>query len=71
MKVCYTSKALAQLDEIFAFIEAENPAAALSVMKRIRRSIEQLAKFPYRCRASELPGVRVLSIVRFPYLVFY
>ena len=71
MKVRYTPKALAQLDQIYSYIEAHDPRAAKRVKARIKQAIERLARHPYSCRASEHPGIRVLSIVRYPYLVFY
>lgn len=37
----------------------------------IRRTIKRLGDFPYSSRPSEVPGVRELPIVRYPYIVFY
>jgi toxin ParE1/3/4 len=71
VKVRYTRKALVQLDEIYSYIEAHNPSAAQRVKSRIKQSIARLGRNPYSCRATETPGVRLLSIVRYPYLVFY
>ena len=71
MKIRYTPKALAQLDAIYSFIESHNPRAAKAVEARIQRAIGRLARFPYSCRATDPPGIRVLPIVRYPYLVFY
>jgi plasmid stabilization system protein ParE len=71
VKIRYTPKALAQLDAIYSYIEARDSRAAIAVKSRINRAIGRLARFPYSCRATERPGIRVLSIVRYPYLVFY
>ena len=71
MKIRYTRKALAQLDEIYSYIEAHNPSAAKRVKARIKQSIARLGRDPYSCRATENPGIRLLAIVRYPYLVFY
>jgi addiction module RelE/StbE family toxin len=71
VKVRYTRKALAQLDEIYSHIEAHNPSAAKRVKARIKQSIARLGRSPYSCRATEHPGIRLLAIVRYPYLVFY
>jgi toxin ParE1/3/4 len=71
VKIRYTPKALARLDAIYSYIEAHNPRAATAVKARIRRAIDRLARFPYSCRATARPGIRVLPIVRYPYLVFY
>lgn len=60
-----------QLDEIYSYLEDQNPRTALRVKARIRRAVERLATFPYSSRETELPGVRVLGVTRYPYLVFY
>jgi toxin ParE1/3/4 len=71
VNVRYTPKALAQLDAIYSFIESHNPRAGTAVKARIKRAIERLTRFPYSCRVTKQPGVRVLPIVRYPYLIFY
>jgi addiction module RelE/StbE family toxin len=71
VKIRYTRKALAQLDQIYLYIEGHNPRAAKRVKARIKQAIGRLARHPYSCRATEHPGIRLLSVVRFPYLVFY
>jgi toxin ParE1/3/4 len=71
VKVRYIRKALTQLDQIYSYIEARNPTAAKQVKARIKQSIARIARHPYSCRASEHPGIRVLPVVRYPYLVFY
>jgi addiction module RelE/StbE family toxin len=71
VKIVYTRKALAQIDQIYSYIEARNPAAALKVKTRIRLSIDRLAHRPYLARMSDRPGVRVLTVTRYPYIVLY
>jgi toxin ParE1/3/4 len=71
VKVRYLPKALGQLAEILATIEAENPKAAAKVATRIHRSVERVAAFPFSSRATSHPGVRVLPTLPYPYLVFY
>jgi toxin ParE1/3/4 len=71
VKIRYTRKALVQLDRICSYIEEHNPQAAKRVNARIKNSIARLAVFPYSCRESDRPGIRVLPIVGYPYLVFY
>lgn len=61
----------AQLDQIYSYIEAHNPSAATKVNTRIKGDIARLARHPYSGRTTEHPGVRLLSVVRYPYLVFY
>lgn len=71
MKVRYSRRALAQLDDIYNYIEAHDAQAAAAVKARIKRSIDRLARFPYSGRATDNPSIRLLAIRRYPYLVFY
>ncbi|MEQ1712464.1 MAG: type II toxin-antitoxin system RelE/ParE family toxin [Hyphomicrobium sp.] len=71
MKVRYRSTALAQIDAIIAFASDRNPAAAGRVLRTIKNSIDRLAEFPYSAQSSEVPGIRELPIVRYPYIVCY
>jgi toxin ParE1/3/4 len=71
VKIRYRPTALAQLDAILEFIAARSPAAAHRVMARIKRSIDLLADFPRSSKASEVPGIHEMPIVRYPYIVLY
>ena len=71
MKIRYSRRALLQLEEILFYTEQHNPRAALSVNAAIKRKIGLLGRFPYSSGMTDRPGVRVLPIVRYPYLVFY
>ena len=71
MSIRYTARALEQLADIFDYIAQDNPQAAHSVRSRIKASIERLDDFPFSGRITERPGVRVLTVVRYPYRVFY
>ncbi len=71
MKIRYRPKAVAQLDAIFAYLFARSPAGASKVIATIKQSIDRLADFPQAARQSEVPGIRELVIVRYPYIVFY
>ena len=71
MKVRYSQRAVADLIGIADYIRERNPRAAEAVAKRIRASIAQLEMFPLIGRLTDDPGIRLLPIVRYPYLVFY
>lgn len=71
MKVRYSRRALADLEEIADYIRARSPKSALSVERRIRRDIDLLASFPRLGRPTDDPEVRVLPVVKYPYLVYY
>jgi toxin ParE1/3/4 len=70
-KIRYRPIALAQLDAIFTYIATHDRPAARRVIAYIKRTIGRLANFPYSARPSEVPDIRELSIVRYPYVVFY
>jgi plasmid stabilization system protein ParE len=71
MKVRYTPRAQADLEAIFAYLDARAPAAALSVKSTIGRRIAQLETFPFMAPETDLPGIRELTIIRYPYKVYY
>jgi plasmid stabilization system protein ParE len=71
MKVRYTPRAKADLDAIFQHLDARAPAAAQSVKSTIERRIAWLADFPLIAPATDQAGVYELTIVRYPYKVYY
>lgn len=71
MSVRYSSRALRDLGEIVAYLDNLSPAAARSVRRTIETSITVLADFPLLAPLTELPGVREMTIVRYPYKVYY
>jgi toxin ParE1/3/4 len=70
-KIRYRPTALTQLDAIFSYIATHDRPAAERVIAYIRRTIGRLSNFPYSARPSEVPDIRELPIVRYPYIVFY
>ena len=71
MKIRYTRRANAQLNEIHTYIADHDPKAARAVLDWIRRSIGLLVHFPYIYRRIGVEEIRVMPIRRYPYLVFY
>ena len=71
MRIRYRPTALAQLDAIFDYLKDRNPAAARRVIATIKHSIDLLADFPRSAKPSEIPGIREMPIVKYPYVVFY
>jgi toxin ParE1/3/4 len=71
MKVRYSLQALLQLGEIHSHIAQHNPRAAKAVVARIEELCEKLGEFPGMGSITDHPGVRVLPVVRYPYLIFY
>ena len=72
MRVVWTEAALADLEEVLAYIAEHYPALAVPVERRLRAVIERVARWPQSGRAvDQRPGVRVVPLVRFPYRLFY
>lgn len=71
MRVRYTLRAQADLDAIYTYLDQRTPSAALSVKELIERRIASLADFPFAAPATDQPDVRELTIVRYPYKVYY
>ena len=71
MKVRYTATALAEVEEIFAYISNRNHRAAISVRERIERTIDTLAEIPEIAQLTDEPGVRRMPLRSYPYLIFY
>jgi toxin ParE1/3/4 len=71
MKVRYTPRAQSDLDAIYSYLDQRSPAAARAVKEVIERRISRLADFPLMAPATEEPGIYELTIVRYPYKVYY
>jgi len=71
MRVRYTLRAQADLDSIYAFLDTQAPAAAQSVKTVIERRVALLAEFPNIAPETDEAGVYELTIIRYPYLVYY
>jgi toxin ParE1/3/4 len=64
MRVRYSLRALAQLEDIHRYIAQHNPRAARNVIARIEELCERLGEFPGMGHISDQPDVRVLPVVR-------
>jgi len=72
MKVRYTDTALAEIDSVFSYIEADSPAAAAVVTAQIHNTIALIGNAPRMGRVKYRHVVRMLPLRRYPqYLVFY
>jgi toxin ParE1/3/4 len=71
MKVRYTVRAQSDLDAIFNYLDQRSPAGAQSVKNVIERRIAGLAEFPFMAPVTEEPDIRELTILRYPYKVYY
>ena len=71
LKVRLTPRALADLDDIRAYLTERNPRGAERVRQRIAQAIATLTEFSKIGRPTHLAGVSVATVLRYPYLVYY
>ncbi len=71
MKLVWSAFALSDRDGIFTHIEADNPAAAVTVDERIVAAVHRLREFPESGRSGRIAGTRELVITGTPYVAAY
>ena len=71
MRLRYTRVALRELAEIFSYLSDRNPRAADAVIDRVEEVVAHLLDFPEMGHRTDEPGVRIASLGRYPYLIFY
>ncbi|WP_152017543.1 MULTISPECIES: type II toxin-antitoxin system RelE/ParE family toxin [unclassified Bosea (in: a-proteobacteria)] len=71
MRLVWSPFALADRDEIFSYIEADNPKAAAEIDERIAFAVRRLLRFPESGRPGRIAGTRELVVQRTPYIAVY
>src|SRR5260370_40701610 len=73
MKLVYSRRALADLNEIAIYYAASaSPAIAESIGRRLADVIDRICRMPEAApRVSQRSQVRVASVVRYPFRIFY
>jgi toxin ParE1/3/4 len=71
VRIRFALRALADLEAIFEYIDAHAPATAQGLRSAMERAISGLEEFPYIAPATDEPGVRVLTLGRYPYRIYY
>jgi toxin ParE1/3/4 len=71
MKVRYASRATRELAAIFKYLSDVNPQAAADVVAAIENTAAVLSTSPYMGVATTLRGVRVVTVARQRYRVYY
>lgn len=71
MRVRYTPRAFADLDDIRTYISKHNPTAALKVVATIEKIVARLGDFPESGQESDELDVRIVFTTRYPYRVYY
>lgn len=70
-RIRWTERAVRRLDQIGAFIEKDNPAAATRVVARIVSAVDNLAEHPAMGRVGRVKGTRELILADIPYIIPY
>jgi len=71
VKVRFTAGAIRQIAEISEWIALDDPATAASVLDEVVRITGLAARHPGIGRSTQVPGLRVVPIKPYPYLIFY
>jgi len=71
VRVRYTLRARADLEEIYEYLKERAPATAQSFKSTIERQIGWLGDFPYMAPMTDEPGIRELTLTRYPYKIYY
>jgi toxin ParE1/3/4 len=72
MKVVFSRLALAELEEIMAFLVARSPGGAVKVEARIKQVLEMISEQPLGSQEIiNRRGVRRAPLVTYPYVIYY
>ena len=71
MKVRYRSLALADLEDIFQFLNERSPTGARNVLRAIHGAIREIAENPLAAPRTSDPYLRVKILGRYRYKIFY
>jgi toxin ParE1/3/4 len=71
MRLRWDSRALKDLEAIYAYIAADNPKAARRVVERIEDAIGRLSIMPMSGRPGVTKGTRLLAVPAAPYIVVH
>ena len=71
MKVSYSPRAVSQITEAFDYIAQDNPAAANAFLIRVESIASLLSVRPGIGRMTRKPGVQVVNLQPYRYLLFY
>lgn len=71
MKLRYTPRALAELDEVLAYSAERSPQGARRVQLRIQAVTALLLQHPHSGQRTSNPRLRRIVATPYPYLIFY
>uniref|UniRef100_Q07V92 Plasmid stabilization system n=1 Tax=Rhodopseudomonas palustris (strain BisA53) TaxID=316055 RepID=Q07V92_RHOP5 len=71
MRIRWSETAFNELEDILAFISERNRPAAAAVARRILDRTQLLGEFPLAGHVTNESGVRALSVVTYPFVIYY
>jgi|ERR1044072_2595563 toxin ParE1/3/4 len=71
MKVAYSPRAVAQINQAFNYIARDNPTAAKAFLARVRTIASLLPERSGIGRRTSKPDVQVIGLLPYRYLMFY
>jgi plasmid stabilization system protein ParE len=71
MKVHYRDRALADLEEIFQYIDERSPSGARNVIDAIHAMIDTIAAHPLSAQRTTYEDIRVKVVRKYGYKIFY
>ena len=71
MKVRYRARALADLEDIFRYLDQRSPTGARNVLRAVHLAIEDVAEQPLASPRTSDADIRVKILGRYRYKIFY
>ena len=71
VRLRYTRRALAELDEVLSFVQSQSPKGALSIKRRIEEVMALLVEHPLAGPLTSKGRLRRIVAYPYPYLIYY
>jgi plasmid stabilization system protein ParE len=71
MRVYFSPRATRDLTSIFLYLDTRSKNGARNVMRAIRDSVRIIAEHPQAWQETNIQGIRVKSVRRYPFKIFY
>lgn len=71
MKTTYSRRALRDIEHILAYIAEHNQPAAKDFGVHLQKVVSRIGLFPYGARRGRMNNVRILPLLRYPYVIIY
>lgn len=71
MKTTYSRRALRDIERILAYVAEHNESVARDLGAHLKTVVSRISLFPYSARRSRVNNVRILPLLRYPYVIIY